>query len=87
MVKSGLEKTFLKFLHSGDYLILGTIHKRRRNILGEEGGSQIPMLQDIRKLGKSGSKLQHGRGGYQKRPLRLNQLGQIHWIKLIGSEL
>ena len=25
------------------------IHKRRRNILGGEGGSQIPMLQDIRR--------------------------------------
>ena len=71
MVKSGLEKTFLKFLHSGDYLILGTIHKRRRNILRGEGGtSQIPMLEIIRrqKLDKSGSKFRHGGEGYQKRP-------------------
>ena len=39
--------------------ILGAIHKRRRNIFGVEGGSQIRMLQNIRryyKLGKSGSK-------------------------------
>ena len=30
-------------------LIYGAIHKRRRNILGGEGGSQISMLQDIRR--------------------------------------
>ena len=34
------------------------------------GGSEIPMLQEIRrqKLGKSGSKFRHGEGGYQGRP-------------------
>ena len=49
-------------------IVLGAIHKRRRNTLGGEG--EIPMLQEIRryKLGKSGSKFRHGGGGYQKRP-------------------
>ena len=49
----------------------GATHKRRQNILGGEGGgSQIPLLQDIRrlKLGKSESKFQHGGGGCQNRP-------------------
>ena len=38
-----------------------------------EGGSQIPMLQDIQryKLGKSGSKFRNGGGGYQKRPKKI----------------
>ena len=41
-----------------------------------EGGSQILMLPDIRiqKLGKSGSKFQHGGGGYQKRPKKFRRL-------------
>ena len=28
---------------------IGAIHKRRRIILGGEGGSEIPMLQEIRR--------------------------------------
>ena len=40
------------------------------------GGSQIPMLQEIRrqKLGKSGSKFRHGGGGDQKRPKKFRRL-------------
>ena len=55
-------------------IVLGAIHKRRRNILGGEG--EIPMLQEIRryKLGKSGSKFRHGGGGYQKRPKKFRRL-------------
>ena len=30
-------------------IVLGGIHKRRRNILGGEGGLKISMLQDIRR--------------------------------------
>ena len=52
------------------------IHIRRQNILGREGGSQILMLQDIRrwKLGKSGSKFRHGGGGHKKRTKKLRCL-------------
>ena len=46
-------------------ITFGAIHKKRRNVLRGVVASQILMLQDIRrkKLGKSGSKFQHGGGG------------------------
>ena len=55
---------------------LGAIHKRRRNILGWGGGSQISMLQDIRRwgLGKSGLEFRHGGGGYQKLTKKFRRL-------------
>ena len=61
--------------HNSCHLWFGAIHKRRRNILGGRG-SQIPMLQDIRrqKLGKSGSKFRYGGGRYQKRPKKLRRI-------------
>ena len=57
---------------TGMIFLLGAIHKRHRNILGG-GGSQIPMLQDIRrqKLGKAGQNCDMGEGGIkndQKNP-------------------
>ena len=58
----------------------GAIHKRRQNIL-EGRGSQIPMLQDIRrwKLDISGTKFRHGAGG--------NKNGQKYSVVFYGWPL
>ena len=59
---------------------LGSIHKRRRNVLGGgpgEGGSQISMLQDTyQKIGvrQVRVKFRHGGGGYQKWPKTFRRL-------------
>ena len=51
-------------------------------------GSEIPMMQEIRrqKLGKSGSKSRNGGGGYQKRPKRLRLLWTIRDSNIMSSE-
>ena len=46
MVKSGLEKIFLKFLHAGDYFPL--LHKSAQNHKFSNKNNHLPALRDFK---------------------------------------
>jgi hypothetical protein len=46
MVKSGLEKIFLKFLHAGDYFIL--LHKSAQNYKFSNKKNYLPAWRDFK---------------------------------------